>query len=90
MKKRKKEEEPLVKQHLWHDMRAIGEQGKDRNSCLRIMSCYKSTRLTILSQIDFVQMSKASSEHITYSLSFVKFMKICVEYRFMMFKTQIQ
>ena len=65
-----------MKQHLWHDMRAIGEQGKDSNSC------YKSTQLTILSQIDFVQMSKASSEHVTYSLSFVKFMKIGVEYRF--------
>ena len=23
-----------MKQHLCHDMRAVGEQGKDRNSCL--------------------------------------------------------
>ena len=27
--KKRKEEELLVKQHLWHDMRAVGEQGKD-------------------------------------------------------------
>jgi len=62
---KKKDEEPLVKQHLWHDVRAVGKQGKDRNSCLRIMSCYKSTWLTVLPQIDFVQISNSSSEYIT-------------------------
>ena len=30
-----KVEEPLVKQHHWHDMWAVGEQGKDCNSWLR-------------------------------------------------------
>ena len=65
MTKKENEKEPLVKQPLWHDIRAVGEQGKDQNSCLRIMPCYKITGLTILSQIDFFLISKASSEHIT-------------------------
>ena len=34
VEKKRKEEEPLLKQHHWHDMRAVGEQGKYSNSCL--------------------------------------------------------
>ena len=34
VEKKEKKEKPLVKKHLWHDMQAISEQGKDRNSCL--------------------------------------------------------
>jgi len=70
----------LVKHHIYHDMRAIGDQGKHPNFCLGIITCYINTQLTILPQTDFLQNSKVSCEHITL-LSCGKSIKIWVEYR---------
>jgi len=66
LKKKKEKEESLVIQHLCHDMRIVGQYGKDSKSCLGIMPCYKISLLTILFQTDFVfQIFIASSQHIT-------------------------
>ena len=37
-----------MKQHHWHDMRAVGEQGKDRNSSLgNSRKAYHDTKTVI-------------------------------------------
>ena len=48
VEKERKVEEPLVKQHHWHDMWAIGKQGKDCNSCLgNSRKAYHATKAVI-------------------------------------------